>query len=542
MRTLVALMLATASAGAAGQQVATSPAPEAVSVTVYRDPARSEGQAMESNWLGGYALITETRTVDLPAGASEIRFEGVAGTILPTSVIIRGLPTMPDEKNYDARLLSAGSLVEAALGRQVHLRRTNRATGKVTDEDAIIRSGPNGIIVQTAAGFEALRCTGLSETLVYQDVPPGLSAKPTLSIRAISPTATRATLQLSYLAGQFDWQANYVARLGEDGRTLDLFAWLTLANENDESFPAAQVNAIAGKPNRDDDEGEEEAGSYSPEIHLSCWPAGRTSDGSPIPVLATSSDSLDRLPGVYAEGQDIVVTGTLRRSENLAAAAPITAMTAEQEELGDLKLYRIPEPVTIAANGQKQVALMHKGKVKVDRLYSLQLAADRNEDEWAPVELMLRTWNNKEKGLGLPLPSGNVAIFEPARGESLLAGETYIDDLAVEDDLELRFGESPDVQYRQRRLTPVREDDDGRDISRGARYEVELTNATAERAQVEVGLKVYEDWTIERSSSRLKLIKGRKTWVADVPANGKAKLSYTLVRPKPRKVKDRDED
>ena len=133
-------------------------------------------------------------------------------------------------------------------------------------------------------------------------------------------------------------------------------------------------------------------------------------------------------------------------------------------------------------------------------------------------------------------------MFEQNGGQSLLAGETHIADLAVEDDVELEFGESPDVQYRQRRLSSRREDDDGRDRSRRAKYEIELTNATRERAKVEVALRMFDDWTIVNSSSRLKLLKGRKTWVADVPANGKARLTYTLLRPKPRKVKDRDED
>lgn len=538
MRTIAAIVLATASSVATAQQVVVSPAPEAVAVTVYRDPER-QGNDMRGDWLGGYALVTETRTIDLPPGTSELRFEGVAGTIMPASVIVRGLPGMPDEKNYDARLLSAGSLAEAALGRQVHVRRTSRATGKVIEEEAILRSGPNGIVLQTATGFEALQCSGLAETLVYQEVPPGLSAKPTLSIRTGSAAPSRATLQLSYLAGQFDWQANYVARLGEDGRTLDLFAWLTLANNNDESFPAAQVNAIAGQPNREEGSGEG-PGTYAPEISLSCWPAGRTSD--PVYPAEPPPPPELRQSTVYEEGQDIVVTGSMRRAENLMAAAPVVAMTAEQEELGDLKLYRIPEPVTVAANGQKQVALLHKNKVKVERLYSLQLPADRAQEEWSPAELMLRTRNNKEKGLGLPLPSGKVAVFEMADGESLLAGESHIADLAVDDDVELTFGESPDVQYRQRRLTSIRENKDGDDVSRSGRFEVELTNATPERARVEVALRVYEEWNIERASSKLKLIKGRKTWVADVPANGKARLTYTLVRPKPARVRQDEED
>lgn len=534
MRAVAGLVLAAASTAAVAQQVVTSPAPEAVAVTIYRDPQRDVGDEMDSDWLGGYALITETRTVDLPAGASEIRFEGVAGTIIPASVIVRGLPGMPDEKNYDARLLSAGSLVESALGRQVHVRRTSRATGKVTEQEAIIRSGPDGIVLQTAAGFEALKCSGLAETFIYQEVPPGLSAKPTLSLRAGASVPTRATLQLSYLAGQLDWQANYVARLGEDGRTLDLFAWLTLANANDESFPSAQVSAIAGEPNREEG-GADGSGSYAPEIGLSCWPAGRTSD--PVHPAAPPPPAMAEM--AYEAGEDIVVTGSLMRKENLMAAAPV-AMMAQQEELGDLKLYRIPEPVTVTANGQKQVALLHKGKVKVERLYSLQLEARGESDELVPAELMLRSKNNRDKGLGLPLPSGQVAVFEQADGQSLLAGETSIPDLTVEDDVELVFGESPDVQYIQRRLTSRREDD-GRDVASSARYEVELTNAKNERVKVEVGFKVYDDWTIEHSSSRLKLVKGRKTWIAEVPANGKAKLSYTLVKPRPRKA-EADED
>jgi hypothetical protein len=537
MRIAAALLLAAASAAAAAQQVVTSPAPEAVAVTVYRDPERGQDDGMDADWLGGYALITETRTVDLPPGTSELRFEGVAGTIMPASVIIRGLPGMPDEKNYDARLLSAGSLVEAALGRQVHLRRTSRATGKVIEQEAIIRSGPDGIVLQTAAGFEALRCSGLSETLVYQQVPPGLSAKPTLSIQAGAPAPTRATLQLTYLAGQLDWQANYVSRLSEDGRTLDLFAWLTLANNNDESFPGAQVNAVAGKPNREEGT-DERSGTYSPGISLSCWPAGRTSD--PVYPAAPPPPPPPAAEMAYDSGEEIIVTGSLLRKENLQSS-PVAIMAA-QEELGDLKRYRIPEPVTVAANGQKQVALLHKSRVKVERLYSLRLPADRESDEWNPAELMLRTKNNKEKGLGLPLPSGQVAVFEEAGGQSLLAGQTSISDLAVDNDVELVFGESSDVQYFQRRLTPRRKDEDGRDRSRGARFEIELTNATREKAKVEVGLRLYDEWEIERSSSKLSLLKGRKTWVAEVPANGKARLTYTLARPKPRKVKQDEED
>ncbi|RZV48405.1 MAG: hypothetical protein EX258_08900, partial [Sphingomonadaceae bacterium] len=93
---LAALLIVLLPAPAAAQQVVVSPAPEDVAVTVYRDNNRFEGDQMRLSWLGGYALITETRRVSLPAGTVDIRFEGVAGNIFPQSVILSGLPGLPD--------------------------------------------------------------------------------------------------------------------------------------------------------------------------------------------------------------------------------------------------------------------------------------------------------------------------------------------------------------------------------------------------------------------------------------------------------------
>ena len=201
--------------------------------------------------FNGYALISETRQVTLPAGESELRFEGVAGGIIPQSAIVSGLPQGLVERNRDAYLLSPGTLLDRSLGKRVHLRRTN-AAGKVTEQEAVIRSGIDGaVVLQTAAGIEALRCAGEKGTLVYDEVPSGLSAKPTLSVRVRSAQLLEATVTLSYLATGFDWQANYVAQLSPAGDRVDLFAWLTLANGDETGFANAQTQAIAGKLNRE---------------------------------------------------------------------------------------------------------------------------------------------------------------------------------------------------------------------------------------------------------------------------------------------------
>ena len=107
-RRAAALFLLLAALPAAGEETGatvSSPGPTSVAITVYRDPDPNRAVPFDLQWLGGFALVTETRTVRLPAGHATIRFEGVADGIVPASAIVTGLPGGVVEKNRDARLL-----------------------------------------------------------------------------------------------------------------------------------------------------------------------------------------------------------------------------------------------------------------------------------------------------------------------------------------------------------------------------------------------------------------------------------------------------
>src|SRR5215210_1832849 len=302
MRTLVLLAALALSARANAQAIVTSPGPERVAVTIYRNPDRGL-EPLNIEWLGGYALISETRRVRLPAGESELRFEGVTSGIVPQSAIVAGLGKAVLEKNRDARLLSPGALLDASLGERLLLRRTDKATGKEREQEAIVRATSDGVVLQTAGGIEALRCTGIPETLIASQVPPGLSAKPTLSVRVRSPQPIERDVTLSYITNNFDWQTNYVAELSPGGDRISLFAWLTLANGDQTGLADAQTQAVAGKLNRD--RVSVDPGLAKP-IQITCWPQGRTSD---IPTEVS--------PVTMLSAEDITVTGTL-----LSARAP----------------------------------------------------------------------------------------------------------------------------------------------------------------------------------------------------------------------------
>jgi hypothetical protein len=276
-----------AAPAAAGQVLAAPPSD--LEVTVYRAPARSSG-SIDLADLNGFALVSETRSVRLPAGLSRLRFEGVADGIEPESAIVTGLPNGVIEKNRDARLLSPQALIAAAVGRPVELLRTNRKTGRSERLIGTLLSDATGVVFQTAQGIEALRCSGMPETFSFEPAVD-LSARPTLSVLVRSPQARTLNVTLSYLARGFDWAADYSATLSADGTKINLGAWVTLANSNGVGFPAAHVQVVAGRVNRED--GEVDPIDLGGPILAQCWPRGSTSD-APMYLNRLPSSSPDR--------------------------------------------------------------------------------------------------------------------------------------------------------------------------------------------------------------------------------------------------------
>ncbi len=518
MRGLIALCLVLLGVPVGAQQLVVSEEPEAVSLTVYRYGPRGN-QPIQTWWPAGYALVTETRTVTIPAGETLIRFQAVADGMYPESAIVTGLPKGVKEKNRDARLLSPFGLVDAYLKREVTLSRTNEKTGKVTKEQAIVTSGPNGgVIVQTEKGFEALKCGGLPETMKYPGVPANLSAKPTLSVITQSDKAVTAKLTLTYMAGGFDWQANYVAQVTKseplEKSKVDIFAWLTVANGGTIGFANANLMAIAGDPNRVNG-GYRGPAAPVQYLYYQCWPDQRTDE---VPERGNGRDVYDAYPSppppppMMEMAVPISVVSADRLSRK--SAMPVAAVVAQQEDLGDLKLYRVPEPVSVNAKGQKQVAMIVKPDAEFERIYK----SDTSEGyaEGAPMSIILKGENKKEKGLGLPMPSGQVMLFEDSSyGPLVTQDRGTLKDRAVGEKVELFAGFSPDVRVFVNETSTTK---------KRQSYAVKITNArdTAVRAEVEIPFE------IDGKPSGIKRIDGIPTWKGTIPANGEISFTYSV--------------
>jgi hypothetical protein len=508
------LAAASGVAPAAATEVLAEP-PSNLIVTVYRAPYRNSGSIDLDN-LEGFALITETRLVRLPAGVSRVRFEGVADGIEPSSALITGLPGKVIEKNRDARLLSPAALVASAVGKPVELLRSNRKTGALQRlSGTILSDAGGGVVFKTEEGIEALRCSGLPETFSFEPLAD-LSARPTLSVEVLVPSAVTQEVTLSYLARGFDWAADYTATLSQDGQHLDLGAWVTLANSNGVGFPGAHVQVVAGKVNRES--GEVEPIDIGGPILAQCWPRGSTSDQPMI----LRRESMDRM----------------MFKKNLAAAAPAAmsleevvvtgAKRVEQEQLGDLKLYRVPERTTLASRQSKQVRLMDQSGIPVATVYGLDLGEDA--DATGPAHHWLRTKNTAANHLGLPLPSGGVAAFAPYKGERLLQYESALRDIAVDEEVELDLGESADVQVTGQaeetrvdsahaKLLPLVPGVALRSVKVDDVLRVEVSNARPAGIDFELRLTLPEGARIVRADHPIGTKNGRPIFRFKVPSN-----------------------
>jgi len=530
MRTLGAILacavalgpIAAAAQPVVGVEVAraeyASERPDSVAVVVYRDQPVDTADLMERSRRGwhtldreGLALIIEKRTVDIPAGDGVVRFMGLGSGIVPHSAMLEGLPAELLEQNADYDLISTANLLGKSVGQSVRVVRTNPSSGEVVEETGILRAGQSGAVVQIGERFEALDCSGLTERLVFEAVPEGLGATPTLSVKTRAAEAGRHQVTLAYLATGLQWSADYVASLSRDGRSVDLKGWITLANFGNTSFADAPVVVVAGDLSRDADT--QPIAVRNPYMPTRCWPQGRTDQvGALMPTYKEDRVAYNAPPAFVSMMQpavdDIVVTAS--------------RIKAKLEALGDYKAYVLPHLTTVAARQTKQVLFLDQDQVPFERVLSFDLVDTGQVARPASVLFKLR--NDEAQGLGLPVPGGKVVVMTPDAGHGrMLGGEDKFQDTPVGLPLRWVLGTDSDI-------TAKIAESEARSTGRGTRrrhvdsYRVELENRSSEPARVEIEQPNYgylaQDFRIEREGmrSRIDPDRGIRVWSLELAA------------------------
>ena len=204
-------------------------------------------------------------------------------------------------------------------------------------------------------------------------------------------------------------------------------------------------------------------------------------------------------------------------------AAPMEKMMAEEEQLGDFKLFRVPERVTVSAKGLKQIAFLDKDSVEGD-IAHIAACSPWNETEFAAAGILFRTENDERHGLGAALPMGGVTIFEPTSAGELLLAETNMRDHAEGQDVEIEVGESPQVRFSCAREADFDWNDDRR---RWLPMRVTVTNANDRPVRMRLSLGASGEWNVRKARGAY-VKDGQRMAEFDVPANDSREFRWEI--------------
>jgi hypothetical protein len=406
-------------------------------------PAVAQDQGLElAVYNQDLALVKDRRSMDLAEGLNEVRFADVASQIDATSVHFRSLAdpegTVVLEQNYEYDIVGSAKLLQKYVDMEIAV-----VTEDGQEYVGTLLSGADDVILQAADGQVTVLKLARIKEFAFPALPEGLITRPTLVWLVQSAQGGSQEVEVTYLTGGINWQANYIVVLASDEQSLDLDGWVTLDNRSGTAYQDAKLKLIAG------------------DIHRA----------------ATDS---------YVVEKAIMY-------EEAAGVAP----QVEERAFFEYHLYEVQRPVTVKDRQTKQIEFVTASEVPAVKFF----VYDGSQMSWGSyyeplddpsygtqsntkVMVMLEFTNGEEQGLGVPLPKGTLRVYkEDVDGSTLLIGEDAIDHTPRDEDIRLYIGDAFDV-VGERVQTDFQADYDDDWLEES--YEITLRNHKEEDIEVRV--------------------------------------------------------
>ncbi len=400
------------------------------------------------------ALIRDVRQLTLPAGALRLKFEDIAATVNPATVHFRSL-TEPDkvsviEQNYEYDLLEPAKLLHKYVGKEVTLVRSYMDNGTTKHEEvkAMLLADNNGPVWKIGNDI----VTGMyGEGYRFPEVPPNLYDRPTLLMLLDNSGARKHQIETSYLATNLSWNADYVLTVAREDKSADLDGWVTLTNNSGTAFHNARLQLVAG--------------------------------------------DLNRLPA-NARG-DLVMMKAMT-----ANAAP--APQFQQENFSEYHLYTLGRRTSVEDKETKQISLLQGSGVPVEKLFVVDGQNFYYHNSQAPgapakdpVKVFYKFKNEEKAGLGMPLPAGNVRVYQKdSNGGVLFIGEDRIDHTPKDETITVHIGNAFDIVAERKQTDFKKIASNVYEIE----FEITLRNHKDSPITVQVNEPIGGTWEILSSS------------------------------------------
>ena len=345
-----------------GENLVVSASPNSVELVVYQS---------------GDAVVDESRKVELVVGRNNILLEGLPAQFVENSFEVN------EAKGPGQFKLGADCFTPADLSTQALLLKALKSKVtfiEQTPQGAVRHSGKliyvlgNQVVLETAEGVRVLPLTNQFE---LPELPRGLSETPSLQLEPTVSEPGSYQLNSTYETGGLSWSAHYIVHYSEkDGLIRRLRCRVKLANETGADFNDAQVKLLAG------------------------YNTSRARQGN--------------------RKQALRGTASLEMASFAPTGAGVAADQAQVDSVGEQKLYSLPETLSIRSGQTKRPYLLVTEDVPVRSEFYLpqgeyypRQPGQGEEDNKLPVYVRLHGVNNKDSKLGMPLPSGEVAVYQP---------------------------------------------------------------------------------------------------------------------------------
>jgi hypothetical protein len=429
------------------------------------------------------ALVRDVRQLQLPSGNFRLKFMDIAATVNPATVHFRSL-TEPDkvgvlEQNYEYDLLEPNKLLNKYVGKEVTLVRSYMENGTTKHEEVkgILLANNNGPVWRIGNDIVT---GGYGESYRFPEVPPNLYDRPTLLMSLENSGAHKQTIETSYLASNLSWNADYVLTVGRDDQAADLDGWVTLVNNSGTAFHNARLQLVAGDLNR-----------------------------VPEPARYKAAD--------------------------MVAAAPMNARAQQfqQENFSEYHLYSLGRRTSVEDKETKQISLLEGTGIPVEKLFVVngqnfyyRNAQNPGSPLKDPVMVFYKFKNQEKSGLGIPLPGGNVRVYQKdSKGGLLFIGEDHVEHTPKDEFVTVKIGNAFDI-------VAERKQSDFKKIADRV-YEMEFAITLRNHKDTPITVQVNEpiggDWEMLSSSYPAKKTDAFAAQF-DVPvkSNGESVLKYRV--------------
>ena len=392
--------------------------PGAISPEFYRPiPGQGVPNAMS---VPGYALVRDDRDMKIKQGRSQLSFTDVAALIDPTTVTFSSLTdpsTRVLEQNFQFDLVSTQKLLLKFIDRQITVDKSSG--NSVTPITGTLLSAIDGIVLRGTDG--SIYSLPAYTSVRFPDLPGGLNTRPTLVWDIQSPAGGSHKTRVTYQTGGITWWADYnlIFNEGADANSglLDLSAWVSIINQSGATYQDAKLKLIAGDVHRAE------------------------------PVLDRAMRT---------------------KVMEMAVAAPQGANGFEQKDFFEFHLYTLGRTTTLPNNSTKQIELFDQAKQIPARKVLLYYGAvqpyfypspytDRNMgvEMNKKVDVYLEFKNDKQFGLGVPLPAGRLRVsqLDKADGSLEFIGEDTIDHTPKDEQVRVKLGSAFDVVGERRQVS-----------------------------------------------------------------------------------------